>query len=44
LSISHDTEMLLTNDARRRSVILQTTALRASLLCRPQAYPSNSSL
>jgi hypothetical protein len=36
--------MLLTNDARRRSVILQTTALRAGLLCRPQAYPSNSSL
>ena len=44
LSNSHDIKVLLANDVRGRNVILQTTALRASLLCHPQGYPSNSSL
>jgi hypothetical protein len=44
LSNSNDVEILLTKDARGRNITLPTTALRASLICHPQAYSDNSSL
>jgi hypothetical protein len=44
LSDSDDIEKLLNSSARGRNITLPTTALKASLICHPQAYTANSSL
>lgn len=44
LSDGKNIQMLLSDDARGLNITLPTTALRASLVCQPQTYASNSSL